>query len=96
MCFEIYDELSSLAKDTFYLYFTSHLFNNIFAYGESKTSALAVSLRVLIQLAEINKELLESFLGNSYPSVNDTDLELNEPLFSIFDRIRCLSTYIQI
>lgn len=81
------DEFRALAKHTLYFNRASHLFDNVFTDRESKTRALAISLRALIQLPEINEELIQAFLCYSYPRINYAYLQLDKSFLSIFQGI---------
>ena len=79
---EIENELGPFAGFTFSLDRPSHFLDDLFAYGETKSSALLVDLRVLIEFAKINEQIIQALLRYAHASVFNAQAETDEALLA--------------
>jgi len=82
-CFERNDEFCSNTDFTLNIYRASHLFNDLLANAQSKSSASSISFFVLFQLSEVDEEMLQPFFANSNSSINYRKLKVYIPLVTI-------------
>ena len=72
-----YYELRSFAQFAHYVYWTSHLLNQVLTDAQSQASSFLVNVLVLVQFGVVLEKFINVFLRDAYSTVFNNDLHLN-------------------